>query len=137
MNQNPLLSDCQKGNQKERGRVKKNPPQAKTLQDIQSLYPLSQATGRQATKDIQEDVKLLARMLKARKKLVEREEITRVRIMGYMKNHDTLLHGDTVLATWKGQTRSVLDIDRLKVDHPTLYGQYKKELISRVFRLKD
>jgi predicted phage-related endonuclease len=135
MNQKQLLSDRQKGT-RERD-LKRKPPEPRNLHVIQSLRPIPKATGCQVTKEIQQDVDLLALIIKARKKLVEREEITRGRITGYMKNHETLLDGETVLATWKGQKRSTLDMERLKADHPTLYGQYMKDQTFRVFRLKE
>lgn len=117
--------------------LKENPPQPVNLHDIQALYPKPGAGSCQATEDIQEEVKLLGLILKAKGELINREEITKLHIMDYMKDHDTLLDGKSVLATWKSQKRSLLDTDRLKADHPDLYGQYKKDRESRVFRLPN
>jgi predicted phage-related endonuclease len=135
MNQKQFLLHRPKGTG---GRVlKRKPSESRNLHVIQSLHPIPKATGCQVTKEIQQDVDLLALIIKARKKLVEREEITKGRIMDYMKNHETLLDGETILATWKGQKRSTLDMERLKADHPALYGQYMKDQTFRVFRLKE
>jgi len=116
--------------------LKENPPEPRNLNDVQSLYPKVEAANCQVTQEIQEELDLLALIFKAKKKLIEREEITKVRIMDYMKNHEMLMDGTTILATWKGQKRSILDTDRLKADHPDLYAQYKKEQTTRVFKLK-
>ena len=134
MNQKQSLSSCQKGTE---GRALKTKAPKLSLHDVQSLYPNPKAKSCQVTKDIQQDVEILALIYKAKKKLIEREESAKVRIMGYMKNHETLLDGKTILATWKGQKRSMLDTERLKTDHPALYGQYKKDQTFRVFRLKE
>jgi len=115
--------------------LKENPPQPRSLHDAQSLYPMPEATGCQATKQVQEDLGQLACVMEAKKKLAEREESIKVRVMGYMKNHETLLDGKTILATWKGQKRSILDTGQLKTNHPELYTQYSKEQTIRVFRL--
>ena len=117
--------------------LKETPPQPVNLHDIQTLYPKPGAGSCQATEDIQAEVKLLGLILKAKGELIDREEITKLHIMDYMKDHDTLLDGKSVLATWKSQKRSLLDTDRLKADHPDLYGQYKKDRESRVFRLPN
>ncbi len=116
--------------------LKENPPKPRSLNDVQSLYPTPEATGCPVTKEIQEDLEQLACVLQTKKKLTEREETIKVRIMDYMKEHEMLLDGANVLATWKGQKRSTLDIDRLKRNHLALYEQYKKEQTTRVFRLK-
>lgn len=102
--------------------LKENPPKPRSLHDIQSLYPTPEQTGCPVTKEIQEDLEQLSCVLQDKKKLIEREESIKVRIMDYMKTHETLLDGETVLATWKGQKRSILDTDRLKAEHPDLYG---------------
>jgi putative phage-type endonuclease len=116
--------------------LKENPPKLANLNDIRSLYALSDATGCQATPEIRAELRQLASLLQARKHLTEREEALKLRIMGYMKNHDTLLDGESILATWKAQKRSALDESRLKADHPALYEHYRKDHTSRVFRLK-
>ncbi len=135
MNQQQFLPDPQK---EAGGHVlKRKAPKPRSLHDVQSLYPISKATGCQVTKDIQQDVEILALIYKAKKKLIEREEITKARIMAYMKKHEILLDGKTVLATWKGQNRSIPDMERFKADHPALYGQYKKDQTFRVFKLKE
>ena len=120
--------------------VKKNPPNPINLHDIQSLYPIPEqtrleATACQATEGIQRDLQELCSILQTKKKLLEREETIKIPIMDYMKNHETLLDGENILATWKGQKRSILDTDRLKTEHPALYRQYKKDQMTRVFRL--
>lgn len=117
--------------------AKQNPPGPVNLQDIQRLYPKTEAAGCQATQDIREEVELLALILKAKGKLIEREEKSKLLIMDYMKNHETLVDGNTILATWKNQDRSLLDTGRLKADHPALYAHYKKDQTARVFRLPN
>jgi len=106
--------------------LKKNPPNPINLHDIQSLYPISEAAGCQATEGIQGDLQELCSILQAKKKLIEREEAIKIPIMDYMKNHETLLDGSTILATWKGQKRSILDTDRLKTEHPALLRAIQK-----------
>lgn len=43
---------------------------------------------------------------------------------------------DRYICTWKTQSKDGFDSKRFKADYPALYEQYKKETISRVFRLK-
>jgi putative phage-type endonuclease len=117
--------------------AKENPPDPINLGDIQHLYPKAEAADCQATQDIREEAELLALILKAKGKLVEQEEKSKLRIMDYMKNHETLMDGNAILATWKNQNRSLLDTARLKADHPALGNEYQKTQTTRVFRLKE
>src|SRR3990167_3134633 len=61
--------------------LKENPPKPQNLNDIQSLYRNPERTGCQATKEIEEDLKTLALSFQAKKKLIEREEMIKLRIM--------------------------------------------------------
>lgn len=116
---------------------KKDSLPPKNLQDVRVLYPTPEATACQATERIRKEVEFLGLILKVKKKLTEQEEKVKCHIMGYMKAHETLLDGEDILATWKGHTRTLLDTDRLKANFPSLYEQYKKEQVTRVFRLKE
>lgn len=116
--------------------LKEISPNPINLKDVQLLYPTSETTSCQVTKGIQQDVDILSRILRTKKKLVEREEILKIRIMEHMKNNEVLLYGNTPIATWKTQKRSMLDMDLFKDENPAIYNKYKKDQTTRVFRLK-
>lgn len=112
------------------------PPAPSNLKDIQSLYPKSEYKGCDVTPKIQWDLKALSSIQKEIKMLSESADLYKLSIMEYVKDADTLLDGENVLATWKTQNRSILDTDRLKKEHPKLIDKYKKDQTTRVFRLK-
>lgn len=111
-------------------------PSPTNLKDIQSLYPKSEPKGCPVTKEIEDSLLALASLKPGMRVLLEREEKYKLHIMDYMKDSDTILDGENILATWKTQNRSNLDIDRLKKEHPEIYDKYKKEQTTRVFRMK-
>ncbi len=116
------------------------PPPPSNLKDIQSLYPKSEPKGCDVTELIHDNLLALYSIKKRIKMLSESEEIYKLNIMEYMKDAETILDGVNILATWKTQNRSILDIDRLKKEYPKLYSKlyskYKKDQTIRVFRLK-
>ena len=60
-------------------------------------------------------------------------------IKGYMREAQTLVSPATglVLATWKDQSRKVLDTKKLKTEQPKLTKAYELERTSRVFKLVE
>ena len=43
---------------------------------------------------------------------------------------------DIIVATWRNQISTRFDNEGFKADYPELYNQYKKEVASRVFRIR-
>lgn len=116
--------------------LKDNPPPPTNLKDIQSLYPKSEPKGYEVTKEIHEYLVSLSSIKREMLILSDRQDKYKLHIMEYMKESDTLLDGENILATWKNQNRSILDTDRLKKEHPELIDKYKKDQTIRVFKLK-
>ncbi len=55
-----------------------------------------------------------------------------------LKDADTLVNGDSVLATWRQSKASKrFDADRFKLEHPDLWAAYQREVVgARRFLLK-
>lgn len=105
--------------------VKKGtPPEPTAFSDIKSRYRISKAVPIQAT-----DLVIVAiEQLKKVKELTAEEEKYKAIIMGHMKDADTLMDEDKILATWKTAKASQrLDQKFLQEKYPDIYKECLKE----------
>jgi putative phage-type endonuclease len=99
-----------------------NPPDPVTYADMRTLYGRESTARRvQATPNAFYAIEKI-RAIKAASK---EEEALKAVVMGLLGDADTLVDGETVLATWKaGKGTKRFDLDKFKAEHPGLYAQY-------------
>ena len=108
---------------------------AQTLNDAKHLYPTSKENIIEATPVIANLINDLKRLEELKKQLLFQEDAIKLKVMNYMQDHSTLKHGDSLLASWKTQTRHTFDLPAFKDEYHSLYESFLKESSIRVFRL--
>ncbi len=114
------------------------PPEPTTIEDAFSMWPQDMGKSVAATPEIAADIAQL-HQLKGTEKLTKSQiDETGLRIRSFMKDATTLLAGPNgkPLATWKAQVANRIDVDRLRLEQPTIAERYTKVSPSRVLRLK-
>lgn len=103
-----------------------NPPDPVNLADVIARFGrTSTATPVQASIGIASSVTMLKKLKEALKALETDEETLKAQILGFLGEHDTLLDGEKIIATWKlSKGRETLDAKKLKAELPEIYKQY-------------
>jgi predicted phage-related endonuclease len=109
---------------------------ASEIEEIKALYPEARDGCPQATDEDLDAWKGLRYAMQERDRWEEKANRFKLRLMHSLRECDTLVDGDTVLVTWKSQSRSDIDRKRFKADHPDLYQKYETKQTCRVFRMK-
>jgi putative phage-type endonuclease len=106
-------------------RVKSNnPPEPETLTDLQHKFGKSEAKKVQVTDEVLRAIE----QLKEVKSLRKDEDALKAIVMDHLREADTLVDGETVLATWKsGNGARRFDAKAFAKDHPELYENYLSE----------
>lgn len=118
---------------------KKIPPKATCPEDTAKLYPNSNGRAIKADKcaiDAIKDLKNLKDDIKVKQD--QYKQVTK-NIQEYMQDNEILNlpeSEDIIVATWRNQISTRFDNEGFKADYPELYNQYKKEVASRVFRIR-
>lgn len=112
------------------------PPDPIDYSDVKLLYPRDNGTAIEATDDIAGAVAKLRDATRQRLELERTEEYLQFQIAAFMQPHARLTRGGRDIATWKGQSRSDIDRDALKADHPGIYADYMRTSTVRVLRPK-
>ena len=114
----------------------RTPPDPVTFADIKLKYGYESREARIAATD--EIIQAIHRLHEL-KALSDEEEALKTKIMLHLKEADTLVDGESVLATWKASVKPVnrFDAKAFEVEHPDLYKKFLKEsTASRRFLLK-
>lgn len=100
-------------------------PEVSTFTDLQLKFGRSSVESRvQASPEAVEAIE----RLKAIKAIAKEEDNIKAVIMAALKENDTLVFGDSVLATWKASNGSKrFDAKAFQADHPDLYNKYLKQ----------
>ena len=86
---------------------------------------MSSTTPIQADAIMMERVAMLKQLREALKALEGDEEKLKAEILGFIGEHDTLMNGERVIATWKlAKGRETLDAKRLKAELPEVFKEY-------------
>lgn len=110
--------------------VENNPPPPVTYEDIIMRYGKSKAAGKiEASPELVGICHKLIDIQYDLKQLEGVEAEAKGKIIEYLGDlGDTLISGDTVLATYKmTKGREIFDTKSFKVDHPELYEKYAKQ----------
>lgn len=114
----------------------RNPPEPTDAEDVKWLYAKDAGTVAEAD----DALALLCQQLKDKKskcKDLENEiESLATALKVRMGDAATLLYRNSMLATWKTQSSSRIDIKALEVVHPEIATAFRKTSESRVLRLK-
>jgi len=114
----------------------RNPPEPRTVSDIERLFPRDQGSIIQASDEIVSTYTQL-KDLKKRLKLLESDIEDRTSaIKMFMAEHQVLKFGAETLLSWKSQDTNRFNIDLFREHHPKIAAKYLKTTTSRVMRLK-
>jgi len=111
-------------------------PPAKTVSDIERLFPWDHGSVIQASVEVR-DAYLELKDLKKRLKLIESdigEQESLIKL--FLGEHQVLQFGADKLLTWKSQNTDRFDINTFRAAHPVIAKKYTKTSASRVLRLK-
>ena len=111
-------------------------PPAKTVSDIERLFPWDHGSVIQASVEVR-DAYLELKDLKKRLKLIESdigEQESLIKL--FLGEHQVLQFGADKLLTWKSQNTDRFDINTFRAAHPAIAKKYTKTSASRVLRLK-
>lgn len=85
-----------------------NPPEPISLNDIRLAYEVQPGTEIEATAEIELAVRHWESQKEDLKLLKSQSDDLKFQIQNYMGNHETLKHGDEIIATFKGKKRRTL-----------------------------
>ncbi len=111
------------------------PPNAFDFQDLRILFPKDNGTQKEATEEVAESVRELARLKNEAKIIGLKIDELEFQIQAFMEPAAMLMHHDKKLATWKTQTTMRFDQKSFKEKQPELAQQFTVASESRVFRL--
>lgn len=116
--------------------LKNVPPEIKTQEDVNLLYPANSDDYKQ----IDDSILFLVNQYKAIKdsikELEEKMEYSRLKISEAIGLSSGLKLHDLTIATYKLQSANRFDVTKFKTVHPDLYKQFTKESQSRVLKIK-
>lgn len=112
------------------------PPDPHTLEDAKKLWPNSSIVSVQATPEIQDAVTALKEIKVELKELSNRKEFCELQIKKFMKDAEAVRIGNELLATWKSNTVSRINVTRLKADAPDIAKEFTNESTERRFLIK-
>lgn len=104
--------------------------------DIKELYPLDNGGTVEATETVAEKIEQLRRLrIEVRMREAEAEALA-LDIGEYAQNCSQVTRGGRLVATFKRETKTSLDTDALRRQHPTLVPLFERTSETRVLRLK-
>jgi putative phage-type endonuclease len=112
------------------------PPPATNSSDVLRLFERDLGTVLEANAAIAGDVRRLQLLKAEEKEFKEQIEACEERIKLFMQGASSLTYDGRVLCTWKTQTSKRFNQAEFGRDNPELYESYKRELESRVFRIR-
>ncbi len=111
------------------------PPDPIKFSDIKLLFPCDNGDATEATPEIADKVAQL-RDVKERIKVLESAEEALTFLVGeFISPNARLTYDGRDIATWKGQSDTRLEIDRLKEEQPELFKEFLRTKTIRVLRL--
>jgi predicted phage-related endonuclease len=105
--------------------------------DIKELYPLDNGRTVEATPEVAAKVEQLRRLrIDIRMKKAE-EEALALDVGEYLEAFSTLTVGARPVATFKAESRTTLDEDALRRQHPDICALFERTNTTRVLRMKQ
>lgn len=114
----------------------REPPSVSNLDDVALAYPSDDGTTVQADQQVMTAVRELMGVRAQLKALGQREKDLKFEVASSMGAASTLVEGDQVVATYKGQSRETVDTKRLRAEYPAVAMEVTKTSISRTLVLK-
>lgn len=111
------------------------PPPPLTLADLQRMYLKPSLAKIDADEATREFVAKLHAVMDQEAVVEARKKELQFQLENFMREHEALVDGNKVLATWKASKYSRLDDDALKAAHPTIYDEFYKSRPTRRFSL--
>ena len=118
--------------------VKKIPPEASRIEDINKLYTRSNGLEIEASQETIQHIEKLKEIKLQEKTIRESKESVMSEIKKYMQNNEVLTINGDVIATWRStKPRMNFDSGRLRSENQELYQKYLNEgKVARIFTLK-
>ncbi len=98
---------------------------------LRALYPQSQSGNCKVTE--LDSWRSYCLAIKERDRWAEKADFFKLQFMSYMKENDTLKHGNKVLATWKSRNVCIVDGKYLKSNYPDIWLKCTKTQSIRYF----
>lgn len=112
------------------------PPKPKTAKDNLYLYPTpTDEPPLEATHELYAALQEYESYKASAREAEEKAEALRDKIACAVGNSSLITFGDVKIATYKAQTKSSLDTQRLKTEMPEVYDQYCRYTNTRVLRI--
>jgi len=111
------------------------PPDPIKFSDIKLLYPADNGDATEATEAIASKVAQLADVRARRAALEDAEEALSFLIGDFISPNARLTFRGKDIATWKGQSDTRLDADRLRDEQPAIHADYLRTKTIRVLRI--
>lgn len=110
------------------------PPDPLKFSDIKLLFPNDNGDATEATEHVAEKVEQLIEVKKKIKVLESAEEALTFLIGEFISPNARLTYGGRDIATWRGQSDTRLDSDRLKTEQPAIHNEFLRTKTIRVLR---
>ena len=111
------------------------PPDPIKFSDIKLLYPADNGDATEATEAIANRVAQLADVRSSLARLKDSEEALSFLIGDFISPNARLTFEGRDIATWKGQSDTRLDADRLREERPEIFAEYLRTKTIRVLRI--
>lgn len=111
-------------------------PDAADMDDLKFLYPVSTGDQIEASPDIVEAVHSLSKVKADKALIIGQEDELAFQIKSYMKDKAALVSEGKMLATYKGNDVTRLDLKSFRKDHPGMAEAYSNTTHERKLLLK-
>lgn len=115
--------------------LKRIPPQAQTMKDVEKLFPKDNGDMVEATNEQAADIGELRTLAERIKELSDQQTVVKSRLIASMGENTGLMIGGEKACTYKAQKSTRFDSTRFKKEQPAVYQDYVKSTETRVFRL--
>lgn len=112
------------------------PPEPRSLEDAKKLWPNSSIATIEATPEISDALTALKEIKAELKELGQRKEFCELEVKKFMKDAEAVRIGNKILATWKSNSVSRIDVTRLRHDLPKIAEDFTNEGTERRFLVK-
>lgn len=112
----------------------KTPPAFESAADVLLAHPLSESPVRQATAEEIEIFNRIVEMREKKRQLETEIEHDIAHLKMCIGDRDGIVDGIKSLCMWRNQTRTTIDLSRLREELPEVAQRYSKTSTTRVFR---
>ena len=115
--------------------LKKVPPAPANEKDISKLYHTSNNCALEASDDLRSLIDKLIQLEQDNKESSNKISEIKLQIMNAMGEHESLIHHEKKLISWKSSIRRGFNTELFKEKHPDLYNEFIKVTNTRTFRI--